>query len=206
MSKICVAGIHTDAGKTCASGVLCAIFGFDYFKLVQAGIPTDNERILALAKSLNKPITVLKAGVFLKHACSPHEAMKKENIKLNALKIPLPRSKKLLVELAGGLFTPLDEKHTMIDYVKKHDLNVFLVMRDYLGAINHTILSLNALKSAKIRCLGLIVSGDANEYSLEFLRSYYKKLKIFRLDELGDEPQKALKSLKKQILKSGVKI
>lgn len=203
-TRICVAGVHTDAGKTCVSAVLCATFGLKYFKLIQAGSPSDSSRVKSFAKSINKPIKTLKEGLFLPHACSPSEAMKKEGIKTNALKIPLPRKKRLLVELAGGLFTPLDDRHFMIDYVKKHDLSVFLVLRDYLGVINHTALSLQALKHAKIKLLAIIISGQINQFTLEFLKNRYKNLRFFVLDELGDDPKKAAKKLKKQIKKSEV--
>lgn len=201
-TRICIAGVHTDAGKTCVSAVLCAAFALKYFKLVQAGSPSDSSRIKSFAKSINKPIKTLKEGLFLPHACSPHEAMKKEGIKTNALKIPLPRKKRLLIELAGGLFTPLDDRHFMIDYVKKHNLSVFLVLRDYLGVINHTALSIEALKHAKIKLLGIIISGQINKFTLEFLKNRYKKVKFFCLDEFSKSPKKAVKKLKKQIKKT----
>ena len=211
MKNICIAGCHTDAGKTHASAALCAAFGFDYFKLMQAGEPTDSAFIKAFSDKYCtgelKAIKIHPAGATLKHACSPHVAMIKENVELNGLDIKLPSAQNTLIELAGGLFTPLDKRHFMIDYALKHDLDVFLVAGEYLGSINHTALSIEALKARNINILGVIFSRCKDELSKDFLRSHYSYINFFELGLIdGDlaSVQNACISLKEQILATKV--
>lgn len=210
MKNIFLAGMHTDAGKTHASAVLCASFGYEYFKLIQAGAPGDSEFIASFSQKFCdnelKAIKIHNCGLNLAHACSPHAGMIKENLNINALEISLPKNENLLIELAGGLFTPLDREHFMIDYVAKYDFGVFLVACEYLGSINHTALSIEALKARNINLLGVIFSNCTDELSKDFLKKHYNHIKFFELLYFDDE--KSLKnaciSLKEQILISGV--
>lgn len=105
--QIFIAGSHTDAGKTSVSAALCYAFSLDYFKLVQAGTPTDNQRI----QSLTPATKIYPSGITLQTPASPHIGMQKEKISYNGLRIPLPKSENLLIESAGGLFTPLDSQN-----------------------------------------------------------------------------------------------
>lgn len=213
MKNIFLASIHTNAGKTHASAVLCASFGYEYFKLIQAGTPSDSEfmaelnlKYCAKNPSFLKTIKIHKAGFDLAHACSPHAGMIKENLNINGLNIKPAQNENLLIELAGGLFTPLDREHFMIDYVEKYDFGVFLVACEYLGSINHTALSIEALKARNIKLLGVIFSNCQDELSKDFLKKHYNHIKFFELLYFDDE--KSLKnaciSLKEQILISGV--
>ena len=210
MKNIFIAGMHTDAGKTHASAVLCAGFGYEYFKLIQAGVPGDSEFIESFSQKFCnnelKAIKIHNCGLNLAHACSPHAGMIKENLNINALEISLPKNENLLIELAGGLFTPLDREHFMIDYVAKYDFGVFLVACEYLGSINHTALSIEALKARNINLLGVIFSNCTDELSKDFLKKHYNYVKFFELLHFDDakSAQNACISLKKQILLSGV--
>ncbi len=166
--QVFIAGSHTDVGKTSVSAALCYAFGFEYFKLVQAGIPTDNEKIHALA-----PKTKIHAsGITLQTPASPHIAMQLEQKSYQGLEIPLPSSKALLIESAGGLFSPLDAEVCMIDYLRDSKLPCILVGGYYLGGINHILLSIHALKSYGIPLLGVIVSNVLDERMDAFIQNY----------------------------------
>lgn len=210
MKNIFLAGMHTDAGKTHASAVLCASFGYEYFKLIQAGAPGDSEFIASFSQKFCdnelKAIKIHNCGLNLAHACSPHAGMIKENLNINGLNIKPAQNENLLIELAGGLFTPLDREHFMIDYVAKYDFGVFLVACEYLGSINHTALSIEALKARNINLLGVIFSNCTDELSKDFLKKHYNYVKFFELLHFNDakSAQNACMSLKKQILLSGV--
>lgn len=166
--QIFIAGSHTDVGKTSVSAALCYAFGLDYFKLVQAGTPTDNQRI----QNLTPTTKIYPSGITLQTPASPHIGMQKEKISYNGLRIPLPKSENLLIESAGGLFTPLDTQKCMIDFLSTHRLPCILVGAYYLGGINHILLSIAALKAREIPLLGLIISKEQNSTMDAFIKSY----------------------------------
>lgn len=157
MAQIYIAGIHTDIGKTHFSAAFCKAFNYSYFKLIQAGNPTDTERVKELLDSRHKA-TIHKEGIMLDSPTSPHIAKLKENLSYEGLKIPLPNDKHCVIELAGGLYAPLDEKCCMIDFMRAYPRPCVLVGGYYLGSINHILLSIQALKNAKIELLCLAMS------------------------------------------------
>lgn len=199
MRNICISAIHTDVGKSCVSAALCEAFGFGYFKLVQAGEKTDESFI----KKLTPNTMVYGSGVSLKTAASPHLGMMKEKINYNGLDIKIPNTQNVLIELAGGLFSPLDMDHFMIDYLSHHHLATFLVTKNYLGSINHTALSIEALKARKIEILGVIISQRQNKSTQDFLQRKYQ-LNFFHLNDIHTDFKAASNNLKKQILKANV--
>lgn len=168
--QIFIAGSHTDVGKTSVSAALCYAFNLEYFKLVQAGIPQDCDRI----KILSPKTKIHPNGITLQTPASPHIAMQKEGIFYKGLEIPLPKAQNLLVESAGGLFTPLDLEYCMIDYLEHSKLPCLLVGGYYLGGINHILLSLQALKERKVPLLCLAISGTQNPQMDCFIKEYAK--------------------------------
>ncbi|WP_297812071.1 dethiobiotin synthase [uncultured Helicobacter sp.] len=176
--RIFIAGSHTDVGKTSVSAALCYAFNLDYFKLVQAGIPTDNQRI----QTLTPKTKIYPSGITLQTPASPHIGMQKEKVHYDGLKIPLPKSDNLLIESAGGLFTPLDTQKCMIDFLSAYQLPCILVGAYYLGGINHILLSIEALKARKIPLLGLIISKEQSQQMDTFIESY-AKIKIAHFTE-----------------------
>ncbi|TLD82947.1 dethiobiotin synthase [Helicobacter sp. MIT 11-5569] len=179
--QIFIAGSHTDVGKTTISAALCYAFGLEYFKLVQAGIPMDCERI----KKLSPNTFTHPNGITLKTPASPHIAMQKEQKSYKGLEIPLPNSKSLLVESAGGLFTPLDMESCMIDYLEHSKLPCLLVGGYYLGGINHILLSVAALKAREIPLLGIVISKTQNAQMDTFIQ-HYTQAKIAHFPNFSD--------------------
>ncbi|WP_104722228.1 dethiobiotin synthase [Helicobacter mesocricetorum] len=179
--KIYVVGIHTDTGKTHFSAAFCKVFGYDYFKLIQAGEPKDSDFIHKISPTTH----IFKEGVFLKTPASPHYGKKLEGLDYGGLGINLPKSEELLIETAGGLFTPLDENVTMLDYISTFKYPCVLVGKYYLGAINHTLLSLEALRQRQILTKALVMMGKRDEDFDRFISSY-TKVKIVHLDFYED--------------------
>ncbi|ENN5834608.1 AAA family ATPase, partial [Campylobacter lari] len=93
----------------------------------------------------------------------------------------IPQSDKLIIELAGGLFSPLDDEKTMIDYMSAFKYPTILVAKDYLGSINHTLLSIEALKQRDIKILALILKTQDN-FSKDFINNY-AKIPIIEFDD-----------------------
>lgn len=166
--QIYVCGVHTDTGKTRFCAAFCAAFKYDYFKLIQAGTPTDSDFIVKFSPKTK----IFKEGVFLQTPASPHIGKKLENLHYKAFDIELPQSKNVLIETAGGLFTPIDEAKTMIDYMSVLKKPCILVAKYYLGVINHILLSLESLKMRQIPVLALAMMGEKDEAIDTFLHSY----------------------------------
>jgi len=159
---IIVSGIGTDVGKTVVSAALCQALNADYWKPIQSGIqdsPADAETIKKLLE-VGKHRVHPSAYTFA-HSLSPHAAAKLANVKITLDTIITPKTNKvLIVELAGGLLVPLNGKETNIDLIKKLCFPIILVANHYLGSINHTLLSIEYLKNAKLPLIGLIFNGN----------------------------------------------
>ncbi len=159
--KIIVAGIDTDTGKTVASAILCKALKADYWKPVQAGDleNTDSHKI----RKWSPDTTVLPEAYRLSQPMSPHAAADIDKVQIEEFNLQIPENNnKLIIELAGGLMVPMRTDFLNIDWVASIGLPVVLVSNYYLGSINHTLLSLYALKSRSIPLLGIIFNGEKN--------------------------------------------
>lgn len=195
MSGIILTGIGTDIGKTVVSAVLCEALHADYWKPVQSGgldnldadfvqLHTTKTRILEPVKHLSQPL-------------SPHEAARIDGVELHLSDFQLPAFiKPTIIEGAGGLMVPVnDHGLTFLDVFAHWDLPAYLVTRHYLGSINHTLLSIEALHSRGIELRGLIVNGNRSEHSERVYQAHYPELSISYIPELEDlSPQTIAKA------------
>jgi dethiobiotin synthetase len=171
-NTIAIAGIHTGIGKTIVSAVLAEALGADYWKPVQAGL---EERDAALVKQLitNGDQRVHPEAVLLPQPISPHAAAAIDGITIDYTKFAWPTTDKLLlVETAGGVLSPMTDSATMADFISYYQLPTILVAQNYLGSINHTLLSIEALTSRGINILGIVISGHHNKASESFIEQY----------------------------------
>jgi len=166
--KIFVTGIGTDVGKTIASAIITEALEADYWKPIQAGDldSSDSHKIKSL---LSNTKTVIHSNSYqLQTPASPHLAAEIDGITIDLKQIiaPNPDSyrdrKHLVIEGAGGLFVPLNDKDCVIDLIHK-DYKVIVVSRHYLGSINHTLLTIEALQNRKISIAGIIFNGDDSD-------------------------------------------
>jgi malonyl-ACP O-methyltransferase BioC/dethiobiotin synthase len=159
-----VTGTDTGIGKTLVSAILARAWNADYWKPLQTGLadePGDTETVMRLAELT--PSRVHAPFCEWQAALSPWAAAAIENktIDANSLRLP-PGESPIIVEGAGGLHVPIDDTHMMIDLATSLGLPVVLVARSSLGTINHTLLSLEALRRRSIPVLGVIMSGALN--------------------------------------------
>ncbi|RJE75215.1 dethiobiotin synthase [Reichenbachiella sp. MSK19-1] len=165
-----VTGIDTDAGKTLASAILTQQLKADYWKPIQAGEPTDSDQIRQL---IDSSLVVHPEGVMLQHPMSPHAAARRENVQITADQFTLPEtSNTLIIEGAGGLMVPFNVQGLVIDLAKQFEAEVILVSRNYLGSINHTLLSVAYLQTHNYPIKGIIFNGDPNEDTESFILQY----------------------------------
>jgi dethiobiotin synthetase len=167
---IFVTGIGTYVGTTVVSAVLCEQLQADYWKPVQAGDLnyTDSERVRSL---ISNSKTVIHPEKYLfQLAASPHQAAAEEGIIISAKDFTMPiTDNQLLIEGAGGLFVPLAHDFLMIDLIKQFEAEVVLVVRNYLGCINHSLLSFNTVKTTGLPFKHVVLNGNFNEATLDIL-------------------------------------
>ena len=171
-NSIAILGIHTGIGKTVASAVIAEAIGADYWKPVQAGL---EERDAALVMQLltNGTERVHPEALLLTQPMSPHAAAQIDGVVVDHTRFDWPQTDKtLLVETAGGILSPMSATTTMADFVAHYKLPAILVVQNYLGSINHTLLSIEVLKSRGIKLLGIVISGAPYESSESFIEQY----------------------------------
>jgi dethiobiotin synthetase len=170
--SIAIAGIHTGIGKTIAAAVIAEAMDADYWKPVQAGIEErDTETVQRLLTNGSK--RVHQEAFVLSQPMSPHAAAAIDGVDIDITKFDWPSTQKtLLVETAGGLLSPMSSTATMADFISYYRLPVILVVQNYLGSINHTLLSLEVLKGRGMQLLGIVMNGTANNASETYIEQY----------------------------------
>ncbi len=159
--KFIICGTDTDIGKTLISSFFVRGLNSFYWKPIQSGIEsqTDSQTVERLTKVSREKI-IKEAYVFTK-PLSPHWASEIDQKTINFDMLRLPEVKgSLIVETAGGLMVPITRNFLQIDQIKQWGLPVILVCKSSLGTLNHTLLSIEALKRRNIEILGLVVNGE----------------------------------------------
>lgn len=168
--NLVVAGIGTNVGKTIVAAIVTEALRADYWKPVQAGElhQTDTDKVRSL---VSNNITCFHPETYrLKEALSPHTAAASEGLEISTQAIKIPQTQNtLVIELAGGIMVPLNKTCTNLDLLKQWNLPVLLVSQNYLGSINHTLLSAMVLKQYHIQTAGIIFNGAPNTSTEEFI-------------------------------------
>ena len=161
--KLFITGIGTDVGKTIASAIVTEALEADYWKPIQAG-DLDNSDSHKVKSFLSNTKTVIHPNSYaLNTPASPHFAAEIDKITIDLKKIIEPETANhLVIEGAGGVFVPLNSSDCVIDLIQP-DYKVVVVSRHYLGSINHTLLTIEALQNRKIAVAGIVFSGDENK-------------------------------------------
>ena len=159
-NALVICGTDTDVGKTVVSSLVVQGLGATYWKPVQSGLEGggDSGRLQAL---LQLPVERLLPEAYrLQTPVSPHWAAELEGITIDPARLALPAvAGALVVETAGGLLVPLRRDWLQIDQLATWGLPVLLVARSGLGTLNHTLLSVEALRQRSIPLLGLVLNG-----------------------------------------------
>jgi len=163
MSTIVVTGTDTDAGKTVFSAGLAAALGATYWKPVQAGLDDGTDAARTAALGVTK---ILPEAYRLNTPCSPHRAAEIDGVTIDLDRLTPPVvDGPLVVEGAGGALVPVTRTVLFADLFARWGHPVVLVARTALGTINHSLLSIEALRARRVPILGIAFTGDANEDS-----------------------------------------
>ena len=179
--QIFISGIGTGVGKTVAAAILTEALQGDYWKPIQAGNLDKSDTYLVHSLVSNTVSKCHPETYQFKTAASPHYAAGKEKIKIEISRIQAPVTERtLIIEGAGGLMVPLNEEELVIDLVRSLNVPVILIARNYLGCINHTLLSVEVLRQRNIELLGIIFSG-ANFLDNEEIIEHFAKVPVLHL-------------------------
>jgi dethiobiotin synthetase len=183
-NQFIVAGIGTEIGKTFISSILVEALEANYWKPIQSGglDYTDTDTVKGLVT--NQKSVFYPEAYRLTQPLSPHAAAVIDGVTIELKDFQLPQTTApLVVELAGGLMVPLSNDLLNIDLIEKFNLPVVLVTRNYLGSINHTLLSVHLLQSRGIAIKGLIFNGLSNPATESFILNHTKLPLLAKVEE-----------------------
>jgi dethiobiotin synthetase len=164
IQQLVVCGTDTDVGKTVVSALVVQGLGARYWKPVQCGLEDGGDsatvrRLLGLGAEQAEP-RILPEAYRYTHPVSPHWAGERAARPIDPDRLALPAGAgPLVVETAGGLLVPLRRDLLQIEQIQRWGLPVLLVARSGLGTLNHTLLSVEALRQRRIPLLGLVLNG-----------------------------------------------
>ncbi len=183
--KLFITGIGTDVGKTVTAAIITEALEADYWKPIQAGDLEHSDTHKVKEQVSNKKSFFHPNAYALNTPASPHYAAVLDGISVDIKKIIEPNtSNHLVIEGAGGVLVPFNDENYIIDLIQE-DYKVILVSRHYLGSINHTLLTYEALKSRNIKIAGIVFSGDENRATEEII---LKKTGATFIGRIDNEP------------------
>ena len=194
MRRLFVTGIGTNVGKTVISAILTQKLKSDYWKPIQAG-DLNNTDSMKVSQWVDNTISTIHPEAYrLTQPMSPHAAAERDgiNINLNDI-ISAETTRNLIIEGAGGLMVPLNKNDLVVDMISHFQAETVLVSRHYLGSINHTILSIEALRSRNIPITGIIFNGDDNRDTESIIKSVCAVPILGRIPDIDNLNQHSIK-------------
>jgi dethiobiotin synthetase len=196
MKNIIISGTDTGIGKSLLSAILMsALPEYFYWKPIQSGVEdgTDSETVRKLSGCL--PERILPEAYIFSQPLSPHRAAEIDGVEIRYGKLRLPDCTPLIIEGAGGLLVPLTDDLLFADIFKSWELPVLLACRSGLGTINHTLLSIEALRSRKIPLLGCVLIGEPNPSNEQAIEHYGNAPVVGRIPLLSSFTPEILRSV-----------
>ncbi|UKJ06274.1 dethiobiotin synthase [Solitalea lacus] len=191
-----ITGIGTGIGKTLVSAIVVEKLHADYWKPVQSG-DLDTADTLTVQSLVSNQTSIFHPETYrLTQPFSPHKSAEIDGVTIELNKFKLPQtSNQLIIEGAGGLMVPLNDKDLIVDLIQKLGAEVILVSKNYLGSINHTLLSIELLKSRLIPIKGIVFNGETNANSEEYILNYSKLNCLGRIPEISDISKETISAL-----------
>jgi hypothetical protein len=178
-----ITGISTEVGKTISSAIVVESLQADYWKPIQSGDLDNSDTMKVKSLISNSISTFFPSSYEFDYPASPHLSAQMEGRHIELAHIKRPHSSNtLVIEGAGGLFVPLNERNTILDLMLPTD-KIVLISRHYLGSINHTMLSVEALQRRGLNIFGIIFSGEENTATESWIASYTQIPIIGRIEE-----------------------
>ncbi len=200
MQGFFVTGTDTDVGKTVVAAWLVARLGACYWKPVQAGTHPETDSATVRRLSGATPDRILPEAYVLAEPMAPHEAARRQGIVIDMAKlVPPPCHRPLVAEGAGGLMVPLNEQAYVIDLARELDLPLILVVRSTLGTINHTLLSLEAIRRRGLPLAGVVMNGPETPHNRAAIERYGRVEVIAEIPRLNEVTPEALMAIEPEL-------
>jgi dethiobiotin synthetase len=172
MQPFFISGIGTGIGKTLVAAILTEALKADYWKPVQAGVVTGTDSRWVASLVSNDQSRIYPETYQLQLAASPHIAARKENLRIDLDRIvsdfrQFPGDRPLIIEGAGGLMAPLNESSFVADLIRLLDARLILVSRNYLGSINHSLMTASLCRSYGFEVAGWVFNDQYMDYEKE---------------------------------------
>lgn len=181
-----ITGIGTGIGKTVVSAILTEKLKADYWKPIQSGDLEISDSLFIKHLVSNTQTVIHPEKYRLGQPLSPHLSAKLDGVHITTAAIKTPRTNNhLVIEGAGGLMVPLNDHELIIDLIKALKAKVIVVSQNYLGSINHTLLTLETLKAHQVPVEGLIFNGTANPDTESYIENYSKVKVIGKIPKLS---------------------
>ncbi len=183
--KLFITGISTDVGKTVASAIIVEALEADYWKPIQAGDLDNSDSHKVKSQISNLKSKIFENSYKLNTPASPHYSAEVDGITIDLNNITEPTTDNhLVIEGAGGVLAPINDTDCVLDLIQP-DYKVIIVSRHYLGSINHTLLTIEALRSRKINIAGIVFSGNENKATESIILN---KTRIKCIGRIEQEP------------------
>lgn len=188
-----ITGIGTGIGKTIVSAILTEKLKADYWKPIQSGDLEISDSLFV--KHIVSEKTIIHPESYrLSEPLSPHLSAKLDGIEISLKAIKKPETNNnLIIEGAGGLMVPLNDRELILDLIKSLGVKVIVVSQNYLGSINHTLLTLELLKVHQIEIAGLIFNGTENTDSEQYISKYSNVKVLGRIPKMSRVDHEAIK-------------
>jgi dethiobiotin synthetase len=194
-ARVVVTGTDTGIGKTVFAAALAGALDAFYWKPVQAGLDEETDRETVMRLSGLAEQRLLREAYRLKTPASPHLAAKIDGIVIDPAALALPEvDRPLVIEGAGGLMVPLAENLIYLDVMAKWGAPVVLCARTTLGTINHSLLSIEALRARNVPLLGVAFIGDENAESERIICNIGQTRNLGRLPVLASLTGEAMRA------------
>ena len=200
MQGFFVTGTDTDVGKTVVSAWLLTHLDALYWKPVQAGAEPETDAVTVRRLAEISEDRILPEAYVLPEAIAPHEAARRAGIAIDMAKLEAPATDRLLVvEGAGGLLVPLTSTDYVIDLAAQLHLPVILVARSTLGTINHTLLSIEALRRRGLPLAGVVVNGPETPHNRAAIERYGEVNVIAEIPWLPELTRASLQAIEPEL-------
>lgn len=187
MNKYFITGIGTNVGKTIVSAILTEALKADYWKPVQSGVADGTDKDLVSSLITNTTSVCHNESYSFQEPASPQLAASLENQKIKLEQMHLPETQNdLIIEGAGGILVPLNDSNYVIDLAQEFEADVILVCRNYLGCINHSLLSIDYLVKNNFPVKGLVLVGNFDKAVKLAITNYSELPVLAEIPEMSE--------------------
>ena len=200
-TPIFITGIGTDVGKTVVSAILCDWLQANYWKPIQSGDPEGGDSKTLKNLVSHSSFEIFKEAYTFDAPLSPHAAAKLEGNKIKVDSIIPPESKNpIILEGAGGLLVPLNYRNeTICDLIIHLKAQVIVVVKEYLGNINHTLLTISHLEKHNIKIAGLVFVGEELPHTWDLIEKTTGLTLLFRVPIFNELNKNTIVNFVKEI-------